>query len=175
MRARPTLVLALALVALPADAQLYRQRDPATGQTKLTNVPPPGANPIAPAAAPKPAPPAAVPQGASATPPASTFEADRQRVRLLKQLVVEAPNVASPVGKERFLATLGEMVSLETRIDRLDPGGRKGRAAERDRALEQCADGFAAAFKDPNAQLEFTGELLRFMGDRVVQCARGPC
>ena len=45
MRARPILVLAAALVALPADAQLYRHRDPETGQTKLTNVPPPGAKP----------------------------------------------------------------------------------------------------------------------------------
>lgn len=175
MRARPILVLALSLVAPPADAQLYRHRDPATGQTKLTNVPPPGAKPAAPAEAVKPAPAATAPAGPSATLPSNAFEADRQRVRLLKQLVAEAPNVASPAGKERFLATLGEVVSLETRIDRLDPGGRKGRAAERDRALEQCADGFAAAFKDPNAQLEFTGELLRFMGDRVVQCARGPC
>lgn len=47
--------------------------------------------------------------------------------------------------------------------------------AERDRALEQCAEGFAAAFKDPTAQLEFSGEVLRFMGERVVQCARAPC
>jgi len=66
-------------------------------------------------------------------------------------------------------------VSIEARLDKIDPGGRKARAAERDRALEQCADGFATALTDPNAQLEFTGELLRFMGDRVVQCARGPC
>lgn len=173
MRARPILVLAATLLALPADAQLYRQRDPETGQTKLTNVPPPGAKPAAPAAAPKPAP--AAPSGPSATLPPNAFEADRQRVRLLEQLVKDAPNVGAPAGKERFLATLGEVVSLETRIDKLDPGGRKGRAAERDRALERCADGFATAFKDANAQVEFTGELLRFMGDRVVQCARGPC
>lgn len=172
MRARPALALALALVALPADAQLYRQRDPATGQTKLTNVPPPGAQPAAAAESPPPASAAAAP---GATLPANAFEADRQRARLLRQLVAEAPNVATPAGKDRFLATLGEVIVLETRIDKLDPGGRRGRAAERDRALEQSADGFAAAFKDPNAQLEFTGELLRFMGDRVVQCARGPC
>jgi hypothetical protein len=175
MRARPILVLAAALLAPPADAQLYRHRDPQTGQTKLTNVPPPGAKPAAPAEAPKAAPTAAAPSGPSATLPPNAFEADRQRVRLLQQLVKEAPSVGAPAGKERFFATLGEVVSLETRIDRLDPGGRKGRAAERDRAIEQCADGFAIAFKDPNAQLEFTGELLRFMGDRVVQCARGPC
>jgi hypothetical protein len=176
MRARPILVFAAALLALPADAQLYRQRDPETGQTKLTNVPPPGAKPAAPAAeAAKPAPAAAAPSGPSATLPPNAFEADRQRVRLLNQLVVQSPDVGSVPGKDRFLATLGEVVSLETRIDKLDPGGRKGRAAERDRALERCAEGFAIAFKDPNAQLEFTGELLRFMGDRVVQCARGPC
>ena len=175
MRARPILVLAAALVALPADAQLYRHRDPETGQTKLTNVPPPGAKPAASAESPKPAPAAAAPSGPSATLPPNAFEADRQRVRLLNQLVAQSPDVGSAPGKDRFLATFGEVVSLETRIDKLDPGGRKGRAAERDRALERCADGFAAAFKDPNAQLEFTGELLRFMGDRVVQCARGPC
>ena len=93
----------------------------------------------------------------------------------VQQLVAEAPNVGSPAGKERFLNRLGDVVGIEARLDKIDPGGRKARAAERDRALEQCADGFATALKDPTAQAEFTGELLRFMGDRVVQCARGPC
>jgi hypothetical protein len=172
MLARSVLTLLLALAALPAEAQLYRYRDPATGQTRLTNIPPPGAKPgLTPAEAPKLPPPAAVP----GAPPASTFEADRQRVRLLQQLVKEAPGVGSAAGKERFLAALGEVISLETRIDKLDPAGRKARAAERDRALEQCSDGFAQAFADPHAQLEFSGELLRFMGERIVQCARGPC
>jgi hypothetical protein len=33
-----------------------------------------------------------------------------------------------------------------------------------------------AALKVPTgAQLEFTGDLLYLMGDRVVQCARGSC
>ena len=181
---RPVLVLALAVLTAPADAQMYRYRDPETGQTKLTNVPPPGAKPGAAAPAPgaaQPAPATAQSPAAGspakpvATLPPHAFETDRQRARLLQQLVAEAPNVGTPAGKERFLARLGDVVSIEARLDKIDPGGRKGRATERDRALEQCSDGFATALKDQNAQLEFTGELLRFMGDRVVQCARGPC
>jgi hypothetical protein len=139
--------------------------------TKLTNVPPPGTKPGA-----TPQPPAAAPPGKpAATLPPHAFETDRQRMRLLQQLVAEAPNVGNPAGKERFLNRLGDVVGIEARLDKIDPGGRKARAAERDRALEQCSDGFATALKDPTAQAEFTGELLRFMGDRVLQCARGPC
>ena len=175
---RPVLILALAALMLPAAAQLYHYRDPETGQTKLTNVPPPGTKQGAAAqAVPATAqPPAATSHGKpAATLPPHAFEMDRQRTRLLQQLVAEATNVGNPAGKERFLNRLGDVVSIEARLDKIDPGGRKARAAERDRALEQCSDGFAAALKDPNAQLEFTGELLRFMGERVVQCARGPC
>lgn len=174
---RALVVAALALAALPADAQLYRHRDPETGQTKLTNVPPPGAKQVVPPAAPagEAKPPTAPAAGPSAALPPNAFEMDRQRTRLLQQLVTEAPNVGTAAGKQRFFATLGDVVSIETRLDRLDPGSRKGREAERDRALERCSDGFAVALKDPNAQLEFTGELLRFMGERIVQCARGTC
>jgi hypothetical protein len=185
---RSVLILALAALTVPAAAQMYRYRDPHTGVMKLTNVPPPGAKqgagvPVGPTpGAASPSAPATVPLSGGAAPgkPAATlpphaFETDRQRVRLLQQLVAEAPNVGNPAGKERFLNRLGDVVGIEARLDKIDPGGRKARAAERDRALEQCADGFATALKDPTAQAEFTGELLRFMGDRVVQCARGPC
>ena len=175
---RPVLILALAALMLPAAAQLYHYRDPETGQTKLTNVPPPGTKQGAAAqAVPATAQPSAAtsPGKPAATLPPHAFEMDRQRTRLLQQLVAEAPNVGNPAGKERFLNRLGDVVSIEARLDKVDPGGRKARAAERDRALEQCTDGFATALKDPSAQLEFTGELLRYMGDRVVQCARGPC
>lgn len=180
---RSVLVLVLAALALPAAAQMYRYRDPHTGVMKLTNVPPPGTKPgaAAPAAASPPASATAPSSGGAApakpgaTLPPHAFEMDRQRTRLLQQLVAEAPNVGTPAGKERFFARLGDVVSMEARLDKIDPGGRKARAAERDRALEQCSDGFATALQDPNAQLEFTGELLRFMGDRVVLCARGPC
>jgi hypothetical protein len=178
---RPVLIVALAALALPAAAQMYRYRDPHTGQMKLTNIPPPGTKQGAPASAvPPPGAAQPAPTGVTATKPAATlhpnaFEMDRQRTRLLQQLVAEAPNVGTPAGKERFLARLGDVVSIEARLDKIDSGGRKARAAERDRALEQCSDGFATALKDPTAQAEFTGELLRFMGDRVVQCARGPC
>lgn len=178
---RLVLVLALAALTVPAAAQMYRYRDPHTGQMKLTNVPPPGTKQGAPASAvPTPGATAQPPSAASPGKPAATlpphaFETDRQRMRLLQQLVAEAPNVGNPAGKERFLNRLGDVVGIEARLDKIDPGGRKARAAERDRALEQCADGFATALKDPTAQAEFTGELLRFMGDRVVQCARGPC
>jgi Domain of unknown function (DUF4124) len=185
---RSVLILALAALTVPAAAEMYRYRDPHTGQMKLTNVPPPRTKPGAPAPAvatpggASPPAPATVPPSGGAAPakPAATlpphaFEMDRQRTRLLQQLVAEAPNVGTPAGKERFFARLGDVVSIEARLDKIDSGGRKARAAERDRALEQCSDGFATALKDSNAQLEFTGELLRFMGDRVVQCARGPC
>jgi hypothetical protein len=192
---RLLLVLALAALGTPAAAQLYHYRDPDTGQMKLTNIPPRGmkvapltppaqaAQPpvaAAPAAAPPtaaaPVPPAAAPPAKpGATLPPNAFEMDRQRTLMLQQLVAEAPNVGTPAGRERFLARLGDVVSIETRLDRLDPAGRKGREAERDRALERCSDGFAQALKDPNAQMEFAGELLRFMGDRIVQCARGLC
>lgn len=194
---RPVMLLALAVAAAPAFAELYRYRDPETGQIKLTNVPPawmkhrpqavqviPAPGATKPAAAPQaPAPNApATPQAGSApggapaaTLPPNAFEADRQRQLLLQQLVAEAPNVGTPAGRERFLARLGNVIGLETRLDKVDPSGRKAREAERDRALDECADGFAQALKDPNAQREFTGELLRFLGDRVVQCARGPC
>jgi hypothetical protein len=178
---RSVLVLALAVLAAPADAQMYRYRDPETGQTKLTNIPPPGTKQGAgvqgvPAPGATAQPPSATSPGKpAATVPPQAFETDRQRQRLLQQLVAEAPNVGSPAGKERFLNRLGDVVGIEARLDKIDPGGSKARAAERDRALEQCSDGFATALKDPNAQLEFTGELLRFMGERVVQCARGPC
>jgi hypothetical protein len=178
---RSVLILALAALTLPAAAQMYRYRDPHTGVTKLTNVPPPGAKQgagvqVGPAPGATAQPPAAAsPNKPVATLPPHAFETDRQRVRLLQQLVAEAPNVGNPAGKERFLNRLGDVVGIEARLDKIDPGGRKARAAERDRALEQCADGFATALKDPTAQAEFTGELLRFMGDRVVQCARGPC
>jgi hypothetical protein len=188
--ARLLLVLALAALMTPAVAQVYRYRDPETGQTKLTNIPPPGTKQPAqapPARAEEPSalakPGAAVPEAPAAattakpgaTLPPNAFEMDRQRARLLQQLVAEAPNVGTPAGRERFLARLGDVISVETRLDRLDPQGRKGREAERDRALERCSDGFAQAFKTPEAQLEFTGELLRFMGDRIVLCARGQC
>ena len=178
---RSVLILALAALTVPAAAQMYRYRDPHTGVMKLTNVPPPGAKqgagmPVGPTPGATAQPPAAgSPSKPAATLPPHAFETDRQRVRLLQQLVAEAPNVGNPAGKERFLNRLGDVVGIEARLDKIDPGGRKARAAERDRALEQCADGFATALKDPTAQAEFTGELLRFMGDRVVQCARGPC
>jgi hypothetical protein len=100
---------------------------------------------------------------------------ERQRALMLQQLVAEAPDVGTPDGRERFLDLLGDVVKIESRLDRVDPAGRKGREAERHRALERCSDGFAQALKDPNAQIEFTGELMRFMGDRIVQCARGLC
>jgi hypothetical protein len=185
--------LALAALVAPAAAQLYHYRDPDTGQVKLTNIPPRGvttapqtppapaaqppaaAAPAAPAAPVATTPAAAPPAKPGATLPPNAFEMDRQRTLMLQQLVAEAPNVGTPAGRERFLARLGDVVSIETRLDRLDPAGRKGREAERDRALERCSDGFAQALKDPNAQMEFAGELLRFMGDRIVQCARGLC
>jgi hypothetical protein len=178
------LVLALALAALitPAAAQMYRYRDPDTGQAKLTNIPPPGTKkplqappPASTAAAPADVAPQSPPAKSGATLPPNAFEMDRQRTLLLQQLVAEAPGVGTPEGRQRFLAKLGDVVSIETRLDRLDPGGRKGRETERDRALERCSEGFAQALKDPNAQLEFAGELLRFMGDRIVQCSRGQC
>ena len=191
---RPLLLVALAVAAASAQADMYRYRDPATGQMKLTNIPPPWlakpgaaaprtdvirdqAAPAAPAA-PKPA---AAPAEATPAPsagagaPAQAFELERQRKLLLQQLVAEAPNVGTPAGKQRFLAKLGDVVSVDSRMDRLDPAGRRAREVERNRALEQCADGFAQALTDPNAQLEFAGEILRWLGDRVVQCARGPC
>ncbi|HSD44061.1 MAG TPA: DUF4124 domain-containing protein [Burkholderiales bacterium] len=179
---RMLLVLTLAALMAPAAAELYRYRDPITGQMKLTNIPPPGTKNVqqppaaaTPAAFPPQATAAAPPAKPGATLPPNAFEMDRQRVLLLQQLVAEAPNVGTPAGRERFLARLGDVVSIETRLDRLDPAGRKGREVERDRALELCSDGFAQALKDPNAQVEFAGELLRFMGDRIVQCARGLC
>jgi hypothetical protein len=157
---------------------------------KLTNIPPPGMRPPTPPARQPPAaatpasgasPAAATPAAAApavtpaATLPPSAFEMDRQRAQMLQQLVAEAPNVGTPAGKGRFLDLLDDVVTIETRIDRIDPAGRKGREAERDRALQRCSDGFAQALKDSNAQIEFTGELMRFMGDRIVQCARGLC
>ena len=182
---RALLVVALAVLLTPAAAQMYRYRDPDTGQTKLTNIAPPGAKKSAqapPAQVGEPsadaAPAADVAAQAArpgATLPPNGFEMDRQRMLMLQQLVAEAPNVGTPAGRQRFLARLGDVVSIETRLDKVDPGGRKGRETERDRALERCSDGFAQALKDPNAQLEFAGELLRFMGDRIVQCARGQC
>jgi hypothetical protein len=60
-------------------------------------------------------------------------------------------------------------------MDRVDPAGRKAREAERGRAIDQCTEGFAQALQDPDAQIEFTGEVLRWLGDRIVQCARGQC
>jgi hypothetical protein len=45
---RSTLVAVLVVLAVPAQAEIYRYRDPETGQTKITNIPPP-----APKAAPK--------------------------------------------------------------------------------------------------------------------------
>ena len=189
---RPLLLVALAVAAASAQADMYRYRDPETGQMKLTNIPPPWlakpgaaaprtdvirdqATPAAPAAA-KPAaePPAPTPS-AGAGAPAQAFELERQRKLLLQQLVADAPNVGTPAGKQRFLAKLGDVVSVESRMDKVDPAGRKAREVERNRAIEQCADGFAQALTDPNAQLEFAGEILRWLGDRVVQCARGQC
>jgi len=97
---RSVLVLALAVLTSPADAQMYRYRDPETGQTKLTNIPPPGTKQSAPAQA-LPTPGAGQPAPAAAAKPAATlpshaFETDRQRARLLQQLVAEAPNVGTP-------------------------------------------------------------------------------
>ena len=180
---RSVLIIALAALTVPAAAEMYRYHDPETGQTRLTNIPPQGAKqgaavqvvPMPGATQPATAPAATSPGKPAASLPPHAFEMDRQRTRLLQQLVAEAPNVGNPAGKERFLNRLGDVVSIEARLDKVDPGGRKARAAERDRALEQCTDGFATALNDPSAQLEFTGELLRYMGDRVVQCARGPC
>ena len=185
--ARLLFVLALAALMTPAAAQLYHYRDPETGQMKLTNVPRAGMRNVpqvppsqaeqpsaaaTPATTQQPAAPATAP---GATVPANAFEMDRQRVLMLQQLVAEAPNVGTPAGRQRFFAGLGDVVSIESRLDRLDPGGRTGRQAERDRALESCSDGFAQALKDPTAQVEFAGELMRFLGDRIVQCARGSC
>jgi hypothetical protein len=193
---RLSLVMALAAAVASAHAEMYRYRDPHTGQMKLTNIPPPWlAKPGTPApgaaAAPQPGTPAmpavaakppaapsapqAIAPSASAGLPAQGFELERQRKLLLQQLVAEAPNVGTPAGKQRYLARLGDLVSIETRMDRLDPAGRKAREAERSRAIDQSGDGFAQALQDPNAQLEFAGEILRWMGDRIVQCARGQC
>jgi hypothetical protein len=202
---RPAVLLALAVAAAPAFAELYRYRDPETGQMKLTNVPPPWMkkHPQAvqviqmPGTAQSPAPALQAPAGTPArdqalapqaetsttgapaasgsTLPPNAFEMDGQRQLLLQQLVVDASDVGTPSGRERFLLRLGSVISLEARLETIDPPGRKVREAERDRALDQCSDGFAQALKDPNAEREFTGEMLRFMGERVVQCARGPC
>jgi len=189
---RPLLLVALAVAAASAQAEMYRYRDPETGQMKLTNIPPPWlakpgaaaprtdvirdqATPAAPAAAKPATEPPAPAQSAGAGAPAQAFELERQRKLLLQQLVADAPNVGTPAGKQRFLAKLGDVVSIDSRMDKVDPAGRKAREVERNRAIEQCADGFAQALTDPNAQLEFTGEILRWLGDRVVQCARGQC
>jgi hypothetical protein len=177
---RVLLLLGVAAFVTPAAAELYRYRDPDTGQMKLTNIPPPGmrkAPQVPPAQPPAAATPAAAAPSATrpAAVPPNALEMERQRVLMLQQLVAEAPDVGTPAGRERFLDLLGDVVTIESRLDRIDPAGRKGREAERDRALERCSDGFAQALKDPNAQIEFAGELMRFMGDRIVQCARGQC
>jgi hypothetical protein len=178
--ARVLLLLAVAAFVTPAAAELYRYRDPDTGQMKLTNIPPPGmrkAPQVPPAQPPAAATPAAAAPSATrpAALPPNALEMERQRVLMLQQLVAEAPDVGTPAGRERFLDLLGDVVTIESRLDRIDPAGRKGREAERGRALERCSDGFAQALKDPNAQVEFAGELMRFMGDRIVQGARGQC
>jgi hypothetical protein len=191
---RLLLLIALAAAAASAQADLYRYRDPDTGQTKLTNLPPPWlAKPGAPAprtdvirepaappspkpaAAPAPAEPPGLAPSAGAGVPAQAFELERQRKLMLRQLIAEAPNVGTPSGKQRYLSRLGDLVSVESRMDKLDPAGRKAREAERSRAIDQCAEGFAQALQDPDAQLEFAGEMLRWLGDRIAQCARGQC
>jgi hypothetical protein len=190
---RLPLLIAIAVAAASAHAELYRYRDPDTGQMKLTNVPPPWlakpgaprtdvirepaatAAPVSPKPASAPAEPPGLAPSAGAGAPAQAFELERQRKLMLRQLIADAPNVGTASGKQRYLSRLGDLVSVESRMDRVDPAGRKAREAERGRAIDQCTEGFAQALQDPDAQIEFTGEVLRWLGDRIVQCARGQC
>lgn len=140
--------------------------------------PAPGSSATRPAAsgtAPDFAAPPSGPATVGANAPDGAFGLDRQRKLVLQQMVGEAQGVGTPEGKQRFFAKLGEAISIESRLDAIDPAGKSAREAERARAIERCTDGWSQALKDPAAKLEFAAEMVRWMGERVALCARGAC
>jgi hypothetical protein len=149
---------------------------PVPASTSAVAAPAPaGTRPPGSGTAPDVAAPAPGPATVGANAPDGAFGLDRQRKLVLQQMVGEAQNVGTPEGKQRFFAKLGEAISIESRLDAIDPAGKSAREAERGRAIERCTDGWSQALKDPAAKLEFAAEMVRWMGERVALCARGAC
>jgi hypothetical protein len=108
---RSVIVVALAAAAATAGAEIYRYRDPETGKTKLTNIPPPGQRnrpQAAPGAAPQQAAPAS---GAASTLPAGT----------------QSTPVRAAAGERRFPVADSGFVAMNVplgwldRVDRSNP------------------------------------------------------
>lgn len=134
--------LALALLALPAAADLYRWVDPATGSVKFSSLPP--SEPGVPAevvpynAPPKPAASSVAPSGSG-----QAAELESRWRSLLMQLVAMKPEDftgSSDAARQRMQAY--EAVRIE--LDRLDPAGAARRAAEAVKLAERQRSAAAA-------------------------------
>ena len=122
------MALLLALVALPAQADLYRWIDPETGTVKLSNLPPSAAGVQVQVV---PGGPAVAPSGAAARPDTSLVASLEARWRAALAELVTLPERADfdPSGEE----LRQHMIAYETaraELDRADPGGAARRKAE---------------------------------------------
>ena len=136
----------LALVALPAHADLYRWIDPDTGSVKLSSLPPSDAS-INAQVVPYKA--AALPKATPALPakPAATMVQALQAKwsEILNQITGLSPQDFQR-GGEGLKQHLEAYEAVRIELDRVDPAGAARRRAESDGLLERVKRGFAAQF-----------------------------
>ena len=134
----------LLLVALPAQADLYRWIDPATGTVKLSSLPPadPGieAEVIRYNAPPPPKPPATL-AIVKPVPPTAIAELEGRWRSLVTQLTGLTPQDFNK-GSDGLRQHMEAYESVRAELDRLDPAGAARRNAESTTMIERLKQAF---------------------------------
>ena len=135
----------LALVSLPAHADLYRWIDPDTGSVKLSSLPPSDAG-INAEVVPYKAPAQLKAPAAPAKPAATMVQALQAKwSEILNQITGLSPQDFQR-GGEGLKQHLEAYEAVRIELDRVDPAGAARRRAESEGLLERVKRGFAAQF-----------------------------
>ena len=138
-------LLLLAIVSLPAHADLYRWIDPETGSVKLSSLPPSDASIIA-QVVPYKAPALPKTSAAPAKPAATMVQALQAKwSEVLTQITGLSPQDFQR-GGEGLKQHLEAYEAVRVELDRIDPAGAARRRAESEGLLERVKRGFAAQF-----------------------------
>ena len=138
-------LLLLALVSLPAHADLYRWIDPETGSVKLSSLPPSDAS-INAQVVPYKAPGLPKAAEAPAKPAATMVQALQAKwSEVLTQITGLSPQDFQR-GGEGLKQHLEAYEAVRVELDRIDPAGAARRRAESEGLLEKVKRGFAAQF-----------------------------
>ena len=140
----------LMLVALPAQADLYRWIDPATGAVKISTLPPADttieAEVVRYNAPPTPKPAPVIPL--AKPPAASVLELEGRWRALLTQLTGVSPQDFKQ-GSEGLRQQIEAYEAVRAELDRQDPAGAARRGAESTTLLERLKQGLAAQVPPP--------------------------